>query len=229
MALCCSRVCWCFWGKDPSPTYTAKSCCLLRQCLEMGRFHSSLLRLLLTSQEGACWPLLMRLPSWHPHGTQQAAGTMPSFTIAGLLWEATCREVRALLGSMFWWGQHNPISGAVKQSLMWCAHLSHQLILPSPVGAHEARSSALQPFWYPVQHLKELTQPCPFWETLWFCTSEMEQTHGNLSAPHRKSCCQTLADDKLCLTMFKIIGLFCTILTSFMQQAPNFGPLITHC
>lgn len=63
MALCCSWVCWCWWEKDP--TYTAKSCSLVRQCLEMGRFHSSLLRLLLTCQVKACWPYLRRLPSWH--------------------------------------------------------------------------------------------------------------------------------------------------------------------
>lgn len=92
MALCCSWVCWFCRGKDSSPTCTAKkSCSLLRQCLEMGRFHSSLLRLLLMSQEGACWPYQMRLPSQCP--PQQAAGPIPNFTTGGLLWEATCREV----------------------------------------------------------------------------------------------------------------------------------------
>lgn len=68
MALCCSRVCWCGWGEDPSPTYAAKSCSLVRLCLEMGKFHSSLLRLVLTAQEGASWPYQMGAllaPSWH--------------------------------------------------------------------------------------------------------------------------------------------------------------------
>lgn len=207
MALCCSPVCWCCWGKGPSPTYTAKSCSLVRQRLEMGRFHSSLLRLLLTSQEGACQPYQMRLPSWHPHGTQQAAGTMPNFTIAGWFWEATCREVSSSGISVL-------MRTALSHFRSLCVGKPGEMYTPSPpthpsqsCGCSWSKESCSPTLLIPCAAAEGANPQCLFWEKLWFCTSQMKQTHRNLSAPHRNSCCQILTDDKLCLTMFNITGL----------------------
>lgn len=78
MALYCSLGCRSYWVQDSSPACsTEQSCSWLGHCVEVGSFHSSLLRLPLTSQKKAHWPYHSRAC----HGGMQSKASFIAITL----------------------------------------------------------------------------------------------------------------------------------------------------
>lgn len=211
----------------------------------MGSFHSSLLRLLLVSQERACRPYRSRAchgrtrstagftathsghcrnmacPSWcRP---LQAAGTMPNIIIWGMLWGAAC-------GGVSFPGSNVLMRTTRSRFRSLRAGKPGEMCIPVP-PAHPSQPCRCS--WSEGCCSPTLLTPDAaagggspavplFGKTLILRVPDGAGSQEPAYTAQQNSL--FVPSDPYCCHMFNIVGLFYPVLTNFRQQAPTSGP-----